>query len=84
VRTNIGRLAMSNRRTLVVVARARSVMAAERAADVARLRAWYEGELSGLRKEVSALRAETNLARSELRNFAAALGAERDVDARLH
>jgi hypothetical protein len=83
VRTNIGRLAMFNRQTLLVVERARSVLAAERAADIARLRAWYEGELSGLRKELSALRTESSLARNELRAFANAF-AERGHDHTLH
>jgi hypothetical protein len=77
-----------DRRTLLLVARARTAMQRERKADLSAMTAWIAREMGELRQETALARAELVSARAELRRWqeiAAAKGVEsREVDALLH
>jgi hypothetical protein len=76
-----------DRTALLIVARVRATMRAERAADISRLETWFAAELSDFRQELAEARVELRQARAELRRWqeiATARGVEREVDAPLN
>jgi hypothetical protein len=79
-------MARLDRTTLCAIARTRVVMARERAADVAAIKAWYASELRELRDELDALRREVAIDRARLWRLAMAEGDTRELfdDATVH